>query len=602
MDSANFINFIKNPGSLHQLSFQELNSLIEAYPYCQNLHFIVMMKAKVEQHKDFDKKLGVAATYCADRKFLFKQIQDPIRPESTSDSHYGASEISQVTHDPEEEVVRSSSVAVPPIPIIPNNDDDDSDDDSEIPEEIPHTKDETLSPEYISDHILDPDLKIIEDETGSQLIIKKADMPMHPEDEKRKVVYLEDLVSEKEKIEEIPLTSQSELVNEEIPIESGAPIMNPEPEDIDDPELPLEDDDIFAVESDAVSDHDMGIPISEAGTQSDPTELQELPQENLEESNASSPGFDLNEEPYIESELIVIPDHIIDDIPFEITNIPDTPSPDLEPEDEIGFIQEEAFSEEGNDKISEQSTGIPVIDKKIRMDYEEEDPIDETSEDNLPEQDDKEIDNDDKVEENTEELTPLPKIAFKSWPGKFKPSIPKTEELEAIPTTKEIEEAQVATSTEELESTELVHPEKNLDIFIEEQEKEVEEEKRSVDLTEVIKEHKSKKKKKAAKAKKKKKAKKEKAKRKEIEKIEEEAEAKAKKKKKSKDKKKKKEGIKELAQKSLTLSDDIISETLAELLVDQGSNKKAIKMYQKLSLIFPEKSAFFASQIKKLKN
>lgn len=46
---------------------------------------------------------------------------------------------------------------------------------------------------------------------------------------------------------------------------------------------------------------------------------------------------------------------------------------------------------------------------------------------------------------------------------------------------------------------------------------------------------------------------------------------------------------------------ELHSQALAELLVSQGHIKKAIDMYQKLILANPEKSSFFAAQIKKLK-
>ena len=57
-----------------------------------------------------------------------------------------------------------------------------------------------------------------------------------------------------------------------------------------------------------------------------------------------------------------------------------------------------------------------------------------------------------------------------------------------------------------------------------------------------------------------------------------------------------------MAETSLVENEEIVSEPLALLLVKQGSYKKAIKMYEKLSLIFPEKSSFFAEQIENLKN
>jgi len=47
------------------------------------------------------------------------------------------------------------------------------------------------------------------------------------------------------------------------------------------------------------------------------------------------------------------------------------------------------------------------------------------------------------------------------------------------------------------------------------------------------------------------------------------------------------------------LKPDIASETLAELLASQGHIKEANEMYRKLSLLYPEKSSYFASKIRK---
>jgi len=48
--------------------------------------------------------------------------------------------------------------------------------------------------------------------------------------------------------------------------------------------------------------------------------------------------------------------------------------------------------------------------------------------------------------------------------------------------------------------------------------------------------------------------------------------------------------------------DDLVSETLAQIYVKQGLQKKAIQVYEKLILIYPHKIAYFADLINKLKS
>jgi hypothetical protein len=58
----------------------------------------------------------------------------------------------------------------------------------------------------------------------------------------------------------------------------------------------------------------------------------------------------------------------------------------------------------------------------------------------------------------------------------------------------------------------------------------------------------------------------------------------------------------DLAKQSGQLSEDVISENFAKVLAKQGKIKKAVEMYEKLSLKYPEKSSYFASLIEKLQN
>ncbi|MBK9254200.1 MAG: hypothetical protein IPM42_01795 [Saprospiraceae bacterium] len=70
---------------------------------------------------------------------------------------------------------------------------------------------------------------------------------------------------------------------------------------------------------------------------------------------------------------------------------------------------------------------------------------------------------------------------------------------------------------------------------------------------------------------------------------------------KSKDKKtKKKKKVSAGVKRSITKSEQIISESLADILAAQGHFSEAIKMYDQLILKFPEKSSYFAAKIDNL--
>jgi hypothetical protein len=47
---------------------------------------------------------------------------------------------------------------------------------------------------------------------------------------------------------------------------------------------------------------------------------------------------------------------------------------------------------------------------------------------------------------------------------------------------------------------------------------------------------------------------------------------------------------------------EVLTETMADVLIKQGKLSSAIELYRKLSLLHPEKSAYFASRIDELKS
>ena len=72
--------------------------------------------------------------------------------------------------------------------------------------------------------------------------------------------------------------------------------------------------------------------------------------------------------------------------------------------------------------------------------------------------------------------------------------------------------------------------------------------------------------------------------------------------KKAKNDSKEGENIDDLGKKSISEKDELVTETLAVVMVKQGKLDKAIEIYEKLMLKYPEKKSIFANQIDTLKS
>ena len=81
MNAENFVDYLKNPSLLYQLSYQELKSLALQYPYCQNLHLLLLQKSRIDQNKkNWKQELEKVAIYSNDRQLLFQRFH--MQPEA----------------------------------------------------------------------------------------------------------------------------------------------------------------------------------------------------------------------------------------------------------------------------------------------------------------------------------------------------------------------------------------------------------------------------------------------------------------------------------------------------------------------------------------
>lgn len=76
MNVENFSYYLLDTSKLKEIGYQDLQNLIQKYPYCQNLHYLICKKSQIEEHPDFDKWLHLAATYSTDRAYLYQLLME----------------------------------------------------------------------------------------------------------------------------------------------------------------------------------------------------------------------------------------------------------------------------------------------------------------------------------------------------------------------------------------------------------------------------------------------------------------------------------------------------------------------------------------------
>ena len=74
MDAHDFIRYLEQPELLASTSFTELERLTEEYPYFPNLHLLILLKARREQHPKSAQYLSQFAAATFDRPHLYNLL------------------------------------------------------------------------------------------------------------------------------------------------------------------------------------------------------------------------------------------------------------------------------------------------------------------------------------------------------------------------------------------------------------------------------------------------------------------------------------------------------------------------------------------------
>ena len=87
MTSDNLLKFLGNREYLHQVSYQELKSMVVQYPYSLSLRYLLAIKSQQEDNTDLDRNIELLATYGIDRAHLHRIFsEDPIVLEDLEES------------------------------------------------------------------------------------------------------------------------------------------------------------------------------------------------------------------------------------------------------------------------------------------------------------------------------------------------------------------------------------------------------------------------------------------------------------------------------------------------------------------------------------
>ncbi len=577
-----FPKYLKDPSLLYRISYEELKTLVVQYPYCQNLRYLLLVKSKMDGNIEQDRNMKMVSAYSQDRtqlylllredlqvaqkEFEFLDLEHAVTDEENPELELPILDFSKgISVKDEKEAAKAKFQSVK---LNQNVEKETVSDDDEKPKEnIPLINEEkdllSLFDEDEEEEPADPKPKEANTITTPSIplvatgILAVNEIIQEEKQEKPQPLSLDFLaIPPLVHWEESISIREDESKNVEAVSEPLAyPIVPPIPHIISIEILEDESDDIHIPIPPTVHFIDKEVSATSS------SEVEAFIHEILEEKVSESFQY-----PIIPPSIEWL--HQIEEVPEDtIQPILETAPSDFAQEIDdsiqaaLARLAEEQKIELEQEEKEEEAKIMAIIKEEIRL----EDGPEEKTEvpPGAPE-----------PSPPTQTHGPMPKDSFSSWLQNMKAPNP---------------EDDIVLNESPDESSE--------------KEKDSDTEKNSTSLDELI-EIKKKKKAKKKKRKKGKKEKKAKAKSKEKEGDRLMKVIKMKKSAKKKEKAQmllvRKKKVMELAEQSLKENEEIISETLAKILVIQGKKNRAERMYRKLMLKFPKKSSFFAAEIDKI--
>ncbi len=494
MTSESLAYYLDNTGRLYELNAQELQVMVDTFPYCQNLRYLLLKKSQLDNTSSFDHLLQLAAAYSTDRPFLYQLINER--------NFY------QHTLLEEDVLILNNVPATSETPILDLSSLDEATKEALILENTVIAQPEPNSLAIEQTEVPQASNPNIETQNPK---LETQNLELEDDDDNELTTF-EDLL-QAEGLEDAPTET---IADYELETQNSKLVE----EDDDDDELTTFEDLLQAEEledapTETIADYKLETQHSKLVEEDDDDELttfEDLIQaEGLEDAPTES---------IADYKLETQHSKPVEDDDDELTTFEDLiQAEELEdtPTETIAETQNSAH-QTPNAKLETQNlsnTGI-IFEIVEPLGIENANAIADTA---------------------PAVVAPMPKTSFSSWLKKFHSPYTATEEI-ATPHQKGQQKIEEEVTKEAYKTS---NAEERVEIELE-------------------------------------------------------------KKRLKEDKKKKKEALVAFADESLKRRDDIFSETLAKILGAQGYNSRAIEMYEKLKLIFPEKSPYFAAQIEKLKS